>query len=380
MSNINWTDFLGVPITREPVNELNCLAATHPEIATQWHPIKNGDLTPYDVTYGCAKKVWWQCEEGHEWKTPVFLRTSGYGCPRCANNRVYENSLSVDNPKMASEWHPTKNGNLTPDDVTLGCAKKVWWQCKNGHEWQTEIKTRAKGHDCPFCSNQRACKDNCLATLRPETATFWHPTKNGDLTPNDVTYGSAKTVWWLCPTCDHEWQDPIHYLMGRVGKCPKCNRRRRRFKYEKRLAVTHPEVAKQWHPTKNGDLTPNDVTYGVNVKVVWQCEKGHEWITAINSRTSRGGYGCPYCAGVKACADNCLATTHPELAKQWHPTKNGDLTSSDVTYGSEKRVWWLCAEGHEISRTILGRTYRKSHICPVCLRKQKKRNKARILV
>ena len=30
----------------------------------------------------------------------------------------------------------------------------------------------------------------------------------------------------------------------------------------------------------------------------------------------------------------------PDLAKQWHPTKNGDLKPMDVTYGSKKKVWW----------------------------------------
>ena len=35
-------------------------------------------------------------------------------------------------------------------------------------------------------------------------------------------------------------------------------------KNRKSLAETHPEVAKQWHPTKNGDLTPYDVTKGLD--------------------------------------------------------------------------------------------------------------------
>lgn len=28
------------------------------------------------------------------------------------------------------------------------------------------------------------------------------------------------------------------------------------------LAETMPELAKEWHPIKNGDLTPNDITAG----------------------------------------------------------------------------------------------------------------------
>ena len=40
------------------------------------------------------------------------------------------------------------------------------------------------------------------------------------------------------------------------------------LKKKKSLAETHPEVAKQWHPSLNGDLTPNDITKG-SVKRIW---------------------------------------------------------------------------------------------------------------
>ena len=53
------------------------------------------------------------------------------------------------------------------------------------------------------------------------------------------------------------------------------------------FAETHPEVAKQWHPTKNGDLSPKDFTHGTHKKVWWKCDKGddHEWIAIIYSRS-----------------------------------------------------------------------------------------------
>ena len=45
------------------------LAETHPEIAKEWHPTLNGDLTPRDFTHGSDKKPWWKCDKGddHEW-------------------------------------------------------------------------------------------------------------------------------------------------------------------------------------------------------------------------------------------------------------------------------------------------------------------------
>ena len=59
------------------------LAVTHPAIADQWHPTKNGSLTPHDFTPGSEHKAWWICDKGHEWESVIKNRTSGTGCPEC---------------------------------------------------------------------------------------------------------------------------------------------------------------------------------------------------------------------------------------------------------------------------------------------------------
>ena len=99
------------------------------------------------------------------------------------------------------------------------------------------------------------------------------------------------------------------------------------------LATTHPELANEWHPIKNGNLTPSDVVSGTGRKVWWKCDKGddHEWEASIINR--KKGTGCSICDGKKTVLSNCLATKHPELAKEWHPTKNGDLTPFCVSGG-----------------------------------------------
>jgi hypothetical protein len=45
------------------------------------------------------------------------------------------NSLATLFPKLAKEWHPTKNAPLTPADVFPGTHKKFWWKCKGGRVW-----------------------------------------------------------------------------------------------------------------------------------------------------------------------------------------------------------------------------------------------------
>lgn len=55
------------------------------ELLQQWHPSKNGPLTPQTVTYGSKRRVWWKCAYGHEWQAAVYTRTgAGTGCPVCA--------------------------------------------------------------------------------------------------------------------------------------------------------------------------------------------------------------------------------------------------------------------------------------------------------
>ena len=72
---------------------------------------------------------------------------------------VYEgNELSFLFPEVAKEWHPTKNDPLTPDMVTPGCNKIVWWLCSVcGHEWQTSVNHRTskeKATGCPKCAQR----------------------------------------------------------------------------------------------------------------------------------------------------------------------------------------------------------------------------------
>jgi len=60
------------------------------------------------------------------------------------------------------------------------------------------------------------------------------------------------------------------------------------------LATQFPQVAAQWHPTRNEDLIPDRISGGARQKVWWVCEKGHEWQARVSSRTSKGT-GCPVC-------------------------------------------------------------------------------------
>ena len=336
------------------------LAKANRALARQWHPTKNAPLTPRAVTYGSSKKVWWVCKKGHEWQATVHARTGrGNGCPYCSGRVVSkDNCLSTRNPKLAREWHPTRNAPLTPADVAAGTQKKAWWICAKGHEWEAQVTSRNRGAGCPYCTGNRVNRDNCLQTVNPALAAQWHPTKNAPLTPKDVTQGSEKKVWWVCKK-DHTWQAPIGVRKKGVG-CPYCANKR--ACKENCLQTRNPKLAREWHPTRNAPLTAKDVTYGSEKKVWWLCKKGHEWEYPVFSRNQ--GNGCPFCSGRRATKENCLQTVSPSIAKEWHPTKNGSWTPKDVSPFSKRNVSWKCKMSHERREPIIGRYKRGG--CPVC--------------
>jgi very-short-patch-repair endonuclease len=127
---------------------------------------------------------------------------------------------------------------------------------------------------------------------------------------------------------------------------------------------SYPHLVKEWHPTKNGDLTPDDFTHGSRKKVWWLCPKGHSYQSKPNGRTA-GKTGCSYCSGKKVSEENNLLSNFPKIAKEWHPTLNGDLLPNDVTFGTSKKIWWLCSNGHNFNASVNRRTSMKTN-CPNC--------------
>ena len=196
-------------------------------IEREWHPTKNGDLTFSDITAGSNRKVWWLCELGHVWEATVFSRARrGTGCPYCSGKKVgKDNNLGVLLPEIVKEWHQTKNGELKPENVSRGSHIKVWWVCEKGHQWESAICDRTSGRSCPYCAGKKACPDNSIASKFPELAQEWHGTKNGNLTPDDVTPGSQKKIWWVCKGCGHEWLSVVSSRTRGSG-CPACSRKK----------------------------------------------------------------------------------------------------------------------------------------------------------
>jgi hypothetical protein len=129
------------------------LGVINPGLAKEWHPTRNGDLNPRNVTPGSGKKVWWICIYGHEWKAPIYSRNRGSGCPVCNRpTATDDNETLITDTHLTKEWHLTKNSGLNLRNLPAGFNKKVWWICAEGHEWEATVKSRMNGRDCPQCN------------------------------------------------------------------------------------------------------------------------------------------------------------------------------------------------------------------------------------
>ena len=282
-----------------------------------------------------------------------------------------------ENPKIAAEWDSEANTHINPEIDGYSVNQKAWWICDKGHRYDAWVYARTiDGQSCPYCKGQKALEGyNDLATSRPDVLEKWDFEKNRDITPQEVTVFSHKTVWWKCEK-GHSWQarvGSVASLKNGNSGCPYCS-----SKYaitgETDLATRFPEIAAQWCYELN-TLTPEQVTYGSHTKVWWKCEKGHTWETKVESRTGKQKVGCPYCSGYRLWTGyNDLATMRPDIAVQWNYAKNGELTPRFVKCNSRSdKVWWKCAEGHEWQTSVWARTKKNGTNCPVCFRNRCKK-------
>lgn len=197
----------------------------------------------------------------------------------------------------------------------------------------------------------------------PEMVRYWHPTRNGALTPEEVQPGSNRHLWWRCEH-GHEWQARAFSVKAGCG-CPYCAGKLA-IPGETDLATLRPELMAQWDFEKN-TVDPAEITVGAHDMVWWKCALGHSWQAVVFSRTKVKGTGCPYCTGRLVLPGfNDVRTLRPQLAEQWYQPLNGALKPENVTLGSNKKVWWQCGEGHVWCAAIFARTRARGTGCPVC--------------
>lgn len=410
----------------------NCLATTHPRLLLRWNDQRNTDITPYMVTAGSQKKVWWLCENHHEWECTVNAMVHGAQCPICCGQKVLSgyNDLATVNPRIASEWHPSLNGDMKPTQFTAGSSRmKVWWLCSRGHEYRARISARTHGTGCPICDKERKTSfaeqaivfylsklvpvenryllrgrteiDIYLPTLQigiEYDGMYFHSTDQARLRErikdaeirecgvrlirvketSTATVDSDDIIFCVPDTNYRYLKSVLAKILRQIGisatdefidsispvsDMPQIVSNYLHLEKENSLAAKDPHLAAEWHPTQNGFVTPELVSHASGKKFWWLGACGHEWQMSVDARSH--GNGCPICAGKQVLIGyNDLETTHPAIAAEWDYAKNAPRVPTEVTYGSSKKVWWLCCEGHSYEATPSNRSLGKG--CPIC--------------
>ena len=112
-----------------------------------------------------------------------------------------------DIPELAREWDFEKNiSDLTPDKITVGSNRIVWWRCAKGHSWKDAVVKRTHGKPCPYCTNRRVLIGyNDLATLYPKLANEW-----------DYSNNVGVDIIQLCPDAQRKFRGNVR-LAGTFG-------------------------------------------------------------------------------------------------------------------------------------------------------------------
>lgn len=272
-----------------------------------------------------------------------------------------DNCLSKTNPDCLAEWDYERNGELgvTPDNTSAGSGVQVYWKCGKGHSYKAAPSNKINGGTgCPYCSGKKVLTGfNDIATVEPELLKKWDYEKN-TIKPTEVSSGANKKVWL---TCENGHSYSVLLLNHKRSGCPYCSGHKVLAGYND-LATTHPELAKEWDYKKNR-IQPTEVGKGHIKKIWWICPKGHSYDATPNSRTSHG-LKCPYCSGQRVLAGfNDIATTNPELLKDWDYERNS-IRPTEISKGSRRKVWFKCKNGHSYETTIPNRL--RGSACNIC--------------
>ena len=257
--------------------------------------------------------------------------------------------ISLLSPRLQHQWDHARNAHLGNILIKRHSNRKVWWQCGqcpdgHPHVWEARLTDRSRGSSCPFCTSQRVCQHNSLASKHPDVAAEFSDRNQG--TAHDFTAGSGEEVVWQCKH-GHEYIAAIHQRTSKNSGCPDCFAIRQSSQPQQQ----HPVLVDSPHPVMHlwdielnakEDLDPHTLKCRSTKTCHWVCHccpKGrpHRW-QAPAYRVCLGS-GCPCCSSRKVCICNSLQSLFPEVAAEWDYTCNTG-TPNDYPAGSGSKVWW----------------------------------------
>lgn len=251
-------------------------------------------------------------------------------------------------------------------DDYMSSFEKMRVECTRcGHIWTTIPNSLLQGHGCQKCSQKKGGDSKRKGKIKFEEEL--NEVSENIISKSDY-YNTKTKMEFECLICRGKWEaTPDQMLQG--SGCPYCNGRKVLSGYND-LLTEYPMIASEWNYDRNEGLLPSEILPKNREKVWWKGKCGHEWKASIYGRTYKK-IGCPYCNGHKVLQGfNDLSTSFPFLLEEWDYDKN-DVQPTEVSKGSNKRVWWVCKRcGNEWQTKIYHRTSGAG--CPKCKRNRVK--------
>ena len=289
------------------------LASQCPEILPEWDYEKN-TIKPNEIARSSSQKVWWKCKEcGHSWKAPINNRTfNNSGCPKCNIENVNSFCEQATFFYVKQAFPDAVNG-----DKHIGMELDIYIPSLNtAIEYDGEAWHKSISKEKIDVRKNEKCKENGIELIR---------IREPKLPPIDGCTVFIREDSTSNLSLDCIISDVIEYLTSSIKididttrDTPLILEQYATKKYNNSLAALSPKIATEWHPVKNGTLTPDKVSNGSGYKVWWLGKCGHEWQMPVNARTriiyvAKNGkihrpYGCPYCSGKRQFPIRCIET------------------------------------------------------------------------
>lgn len=336
----------------------------------EWDYEKNelDSLTPTSVACGTNRSVWWRCSLGHSYEARISHRKNGLRCPYCIGRRVLAgfNDLESQYPEIAQDWDHEKNV-LRPNQIVQHSSSVVHWKChKCGHEWKTAVSKRTgkQPSGCPKCINHGMSRIEMAIylTLKKQFPLAKYRNKiNGvefDIILPEIKLAIEYDGWYF------------HNPSMKRSRIDKAS-------VAQTAGLTLFRVVEERAPNENFYFENNVLFYNVNYntkyievcKQVLLCLTKH-YNARITIDVDENIIKQAIAAIASLSSDNSLAVQAPQVAAEWHPTKNGVLKPENLDVHSHVDAWWICSKcNNEYKKTIHRRTDIRPHSaggCPYC--------------
>lgn len=348
----------------ERLKTTKSFAENSPELLSEWDYEKNLGTRPEQVTWGSKKKIWWKCDQGHQWQTTPYARYKGSGCPVCARRTGSEKTrlsrlkksgtLSDKFPALLKEWD-YDNNTISPNEISPHSNKKVSWICKLQHRWKATVSNRTnRGSGCPECNPQTSkieiyilCE---IKSLFPNT--LWRTKFYGvecDIYIPEVKLGiEIDGGYWHSEKLEKDkakdaflQENGVNLVRVREKTLPKIDTKQIRYTNGEDLQRITNRLVRLLR-----DIDRKFLDYSFE-------QNSPEEFKNMIERLPSPPEG------------ETLKDIYPEVSKEWDYEKNYPLRPEFFTGGADQKFYWLCSEGHSYYAVVKNRTKNQTG-CPQC--------------